>query len=247
MTQQELTQQTRQTMEKAAYAAVGAPVAAIKAMGARLSDFRGSVRASRRELGADLELEMNRWIAEGERTIDRAMRRVRSSEIANDAKSTATSTGRSVEEGMNRATRAIDETLEAIVPSVDVTTINGIGPNYAKQLAQAGVFGVAGFMSATGTAEDVAKLSAHTGFSTGTIESWRAQADLSRIDGVGGAYAQLLHQADVWTLRQLSHCDPDELADRLSSIDAWDAPEQMPSVYATKKWISQARRLVSAS
>lgn len=219
-----MTSQTRQTMEKAAYAAVGAPVAAVKALSARVTDLRDSVAEARRDVGEELEAEMTEWIAEGERIVDRSFRRVRSS----------------LDEVESKA-------ISVDVPSVDLTTINGIGPNYAEQLADAGVSGVAGFLSATGTPEDIANLAEHTGFSAGTIESWRDQVDLSRVNGVGGAYAQLLHHADVWTLRQLSKCDPADLADTLNTVDMRGTLDQMPSIYATKKWIDEAAGLISSN
>ncbi|MFZ0014444.1 MAG: DUF4332 domain-containing protein, partial [Acidimicrobiia bacterium] len=86
-----------------------------------------------------------------------------------------------------------------------------------------------------------------TGFSTGTIESWREQADLTRVEGIGGTYLGLLHRVGVWTLEQLSKCDPGALTDELNSVDLPDAPDQMPSIYQVKQWVTRAGKLLGTS
>ena len=120
--------------------------------------------------------------------------------------------------------------LDVISPDTDLTRINGIGPSYEEQLQAKGVVGVVDFLGVTGTSEDRRKLSEQTGFSVGTIESWRDQVELSRIDGIGGVYQRLLHRADIWTLGDLQRADAAELSKTLSQIDLPDAPEQMPSI-----------------
>ncbi|HEX6219692.1 MAG TPA: DUF4332 domain-containing protein [Acidimicrobiia bacterium] len=239
--------QTRETVERAAYAAVGAPVAAIRALGARISDVRKALESSRKEMSDDLAAEFNEWIAEGENFIERAMERVRSTGMVEELRTAVESTRKSAEIGVRKATRTIDEGLDVVVPDTDLTRINGIGDNYEAKLVKAGVTGVADFLSATGTGEDIAKLAEVTGFSSGTIESWRDQVDLSRVDGVGGAYQRSLRRVDVWTVSELSKADPEELTKRLGSIDTPDSPEQTPSIYQVRQWVAQAKSLTSSS
>ena len=239
--------QARETVERAAYAAVGAPVAVVKALGARLAEMRDAMESSRKEMNEDLVTEINEWIAEGEKVIEKAMERLRATGMVEELRSAVETTRESAQVGVRKATRTIDEGLDVVMPDTRLSRINGIGPNYAEQLTKAGVVGVADFVSATGTQEDIAKLADVTGFSAGTIESWRHQVDLSRVEGIGGAYQRSLQRVDVWTLRELSQADPEELTERLGSIGTPDAPEQTPSIYQVKQWVNEAGRLINRS
>lgn len=233
----------RESVEKAAYVAVGAPVAAVKALSARISDLRDAMRSSSKDMGDELTREMDEWIAEGEDVIARAMKRLRSSDVVDEVRSSAKSTKEAAEVGIEKAASGLHQGLDIIEPDEKLTTINGIGPSYAKQLREAGISGIADFMSQTATGEDISKLAKTTGFSSGTIESWREQVDLSRVNGIGGSYQMLLHRAGVWTLTQLGECDADDLAERLGSVDMPDAPEQTPSIYTVKQWVTKAKKL----
>lgn len=239
-----MSSKTRQTVERAAYAAVGAPIATLKALGARLSEMRDALESSRREMNDDVAREINEWIVEGENVIERAMERLRATGMVDELRSVVESTRRSAQLGVRKATQMIDQGLDVLVPDTELTRINGIGANYESKLVEVGVVGIADFLSATGTEEDIAQLSKLTGFSSGTIESWRDQVALSRVDGIGGAFQRLLRSADVWTLRELSQADPEELTEQLNSLDSPDTSDQMPSIYQVKQWVTEAKSLI---
>jgi predicted flap endonuclease-1-like 5' DNA nuclease len=236
-----MTSRMRESVEKAAHVAVGAPVAAIKAMSARVSDLREAVRTSREEMGQELAKEMDEWVAEGERVIDRAMKRVRSSDVAEDVQEGVEATREAAEAGITKAKHRVERGL---APDKELTVVNGIGPSYATQLDDAGISGVVGFMSATGTKEDIAGLAETTEFTPATLESWRKQLDLTRVDGVGGSYKELLHRIDIWTMSQLADADPEAIVEKMGKVeDMPGAPEQMPSIYAVKQWVTEAKKL----
>lgn len=209
-----MTTPTRQNIQKAAYAAVGAPVVAVKSLYERMSDLRDIVRSSRQELGEDLTQELASWVDQGEEVIEQTMSRLRSSVV-----------------GVG-------------LPDADLTRINGIGPSYAERLQSAGVEGIADFVSGTSSSRAITKLAEVSGVSAGTIASWREQAELTRVDGVGGSYQTLLRRAGVWTLQELSVEDPEALTRRLGEIDASDAPEQTPSIYQVRHWVHSANVLL---
>jgi len=227
-------------VEKAAYAAVGAPIVGLKALQARIGELRDAVTVSGKELTDDLGGEFNDWISEGERVIGRAMGKMRSIGAVENVRSTHNARG-AAEKSAGTTKRGRDRAHDVIFPEEPLTTINGVGASYASQLAEAGVGGVSEFLGLTGTSEDIDKLAKATGFSSGTIESWRSQVDLSRVKGIGGAYQRLLHRSGIWTLRQLGSADPAQLTDELNAIDMPDAPEQMPSIYTVKQWVTAAR------
>lgn len=233
----------RESVGKAAYAAVGAPVAAIKALSARVADLRDAVRASSKDMSDDLTREMNEWIAEGEKVIEKAMKRLRSSETFDEVRSRAKQAKKAAEVGIDKASDRVEKGFDVISPDEELTTISGIGPSYARQLEQAGVTGIADFLSQTGSTRDIDQLAETTGISASTIESWRGQAELTRIGGIGESFQMVLHRAGVWTMFQLAASDPAELSDEMHSIDMPDTPEQMPSAETVADWVSAAEKL----
>lgn len=211
-----MTTPTRENIQKAAYAAVGAPVVAVKSLYERMSDLRDIVRSSRQELGEDLTQELASWVDQGEEVIEQTMSRLRS--------------------------RVVGVGL----PDADLTRINGVGPSYAERLQTAGVESIADFVSGTSSSRAITKLAEISGVSAGTIASWREQAELTRVDGVGGSYQTLLRRAGVWTVQELSVEDPEALTRRLGEIDAPDAPDQTPSIYQVRHWVHSANVLLGA-
>lgn len=233
----------RESVEKAAFAAVGAPIAAVKALGARISDLRDAVRSSSRDMSDDLTREMDEWIAEGEKVIERAMKRLRESGVVDEVRSKATAAREAAEVGIDKATGGFDRQLDVLVPDADLTIISGVGPGYAKQMHEAGIAGISEFLAKTATSRQVEELAEATGVSATTLESWRSQVELTRVEGIGESYASLLHRAGIWTLPQLAEADVELLAAELSSIDMPDVPEHRPSPETVEEWSREAKRL----
>lgn len=208
------------------YAAIGGPVVALKAFIDRVDDMSFSLRGTGQSLRDSVRHELERWMTEGRKIILSTPKR-------------ATDSGPAF---------AVAPRPGAAAPDEPLTTVNGVGPTYAARLAAVGIDGIGDFLGLTGTEEDVKKLANSTGFSAGTIESWRNQVDLGRIDGVGGSYQRLLHLGGIWTVAQLGSSDPDRLVMDLAEIVPRDGGlEQVPSIYSVKKWQSGAKRLVTSN
>lgn len=239
--QKRVKQRARDSAEKAAYVAVGAPTAALKALNARVSDLRDTVRSSRKELSDDIATEIDEWIAEGEKVIERATERFRDSQVAEEIKSSARSTKRAARVGMDKATGAARTTLDGMAPDEELTVVNGVGPGYAERLGHAGIIGVTRFLERTDSRDDIEELAQSTGISEDTITSWRNQVDLGRISGVGASYQDLLHRVGVWTIDQLAEATPGDLVAEMESV----GPDQVPNEDVVVRWKSEAGRLSS--
>jgi predicted flap endonuclease-1-like 5' DNA nuclease len=231
------------SLERAAYAAIGAPVAAMKGLSAWVSELRDTSSKSRSELGEDLAEEIEDWVAQGEEVIARAMKRVRSSNVAGEIRSSADSTRKTVQMGLDKARGRAESGLQIVEPDESLTTIKGVGPGFAHRLRSAGVSGIADLLALSES--DLEKVASTSGLGVETISGWRDRADLTRIDGVGSSYQTLLHRVGVWTLDRLAEVKPSDLVEQMRSIDLPDAPDQMPTESTVKGWRTEARKLAS--
>jgi predicted flap endonuclease-1-like 5' DNA nuclease len=243
---QNMKEKARDSVEKAAYVAVGVPTAALKALSARVSDLRDTVRSSRRDMTEDLAREIDEWISEGEEVIERAMRRFRDSDVADDVRSQARSTKRAARIGLDKATGAARSGLDMVDPDQELTAINGVGPSYEAKLEEVGIVGISRFLERTETQQDIERLASSSGISEEVLASWRGQVDLTLIDGVGDGYQLLLHRVGIWTMDQLAEADTPELANQMRSVDMPDTPDQIPSDSEIAGWRRAARRLAAS-
>ncbi len=238
--QDETTQRPRSSVEKAALAAVGAPTAALKALNARVSDLRDTMKSSRKELSGDLAAEIDEWIAEGEKVIERAAERFRNTQWAEEIKESVHSTREAARKGMDKAEGvAARSGLGPMVADEELTTIKGIGPGYADRLQKEGIVGVSRFLDRTATNEDLEDLARSTGIAADTLVAWRRKADLGRVPGIGESYQDLLHRAGIWTIDQLVTVSASDLVDDMSAVD----PDQAPTQDRISRWKTEAARL----
>lgn len=236
--------QTKETLEKAAYTAVGAPIATVKALSARLADLRETIKESRSEMSEDLAKEIESWVSEGERVVGKALEMIRRSGAAEQARVTSERVRERVTKTVDDMRTEMDEALDIVEPEESLETIKGIGPGYATRFHEAGVAGINDLLEKTRTKEYLEVIVAKTGFTAEQVTEWREQADLTRVKGVGESYLDLLHRADVWTVAQFARGDADEIANRFQKIDIPGMPDQLPGKDQVSAWMREAKKLV---
>lgn len=241
-----MSERARHTVERAAYVAVGAPTAALKAINARVTDLRETVRSSRQDIGDDLAQEFDQWVAQGEDVVARAMELLRRSDVAEEIKATARSTGQAARVGIEKATGAARSGLNVVAPDEELTAITGVGPGYADKLARVGIVGISRFLERTATDEETETLAKSAEISVETLRSWRAQVDLGRIQGVGDSYSDLLHRIGIWTLDDLAAASPAETAAEMRSLEVPDKPDQMPTETVIRQWKTKAKKIAAS-
>lgn len=235
--------QTKETFEKAAYTAVGAPIAAVKAVGARLADLRKTIMESRNELTEDLAKEFDNWVAEGERVVNMALDRIRRSGTAEQARITGERVSDRVSKTVEDMKSEIDRALDIIQPEESLETITGIGPGYAKRFNKAGIAGINALLEKTSAKEAIDEVAAKTGFTPDQIAQWRGQADLTRVKGVGDSYLDLLHRAEIWTIPQFAGANASEISERMRQMEMPGMPDQIPGADQVSTWIREAKKL----
>lgn len=125
--------------------------------------------------------------------------------------------------------------------------IEGIADEYAAKLQGAGVDSVESLLSEGATPEGRAKIAADSEISETRILKWVNHADLFRINGVAGEYAELLEAAGVDTVVELAQRNAENLAEKLTEVnDAKHLVRRVPALSEVQSWVEEAKGLPRA-
>jgi predicted flap endonuclease-1-like 5' DNA nuclease len=125
--------------------------------------------------------------------------------------------------------------------------IEGIGDTSAEALREAGVGSVAALLSAGGSAKGRAALAKSSGVSEKLILRWVNHADLMRIMGVGGQFAELLEAAGVDSVPELATRRPDSLTAKLGTTNAEKKlTRRVPTETMVSGWVAEAKSMQRA-
>ena len=125
-----------------------------------------------------------------------------------------------------------------------VRKIAGIGPAFAKKLASADIRTTDALLAACSGRRERRLLSERTGLPERQLQRFVNMADLMRIRGVGGDFAELLGASGVRTVRDLSRRRAFNLATKISTVNAArKLSRRAPSASMVDRWIAQAREL----
>lgn len=128
-----------------------------------------------------------------------------------------------------------------------VVDIEGIGPAYQASLAKAGVETVEALLKKGATRKGRAELAKASGISETLILRWVNHADLFRIHGVAGQYAELLEAAGVDTVAELARRNADHLQAAMVKVNGEKKlVRALPETSQIAKWIEEAKALPRA-
>lgn len=122
--------------------------------------------------------------------------------------------------------------------------IEGIGPAYAAKLQEAGVATIEALLEKGATPKGREELAEKSGINGKLILEWVNHADLFRIKGVGSEYSDLLEEAGVDTVVELSKRVPANLHKKMIEVNAEKKlVRQLPTLKAVESWVEQAKAL----
>ena len=125
-----------------------------------------------------------------------------------------------------------------------LSSIEGIGASYARKLEKAGIRSTNALLERAATAKGRKELAAETGISDTLILEWVNHADLFRITGIGGEYADLLEEAGVDTVAELAKRVPEKLYQKMVEVNqAKNLVNKLPGLSQVEDWIAQAKKL----
>lgn len=128
--------------------------------------------------------------------------------------------------------------------SYKIIEIEGIGTVYADKLTAAGVKTTDELLEKCATKKGREQLAEETGISEKLILKWANHADLFRIKGIAGQFAELLEAAGVDTVKELRHRVPANLHAKLVEVnEARNLCNRVPAESEIAKMVEQAKEL----
>ncbi len=128
----------------------------------------------------------------------------------------------------------------------DIGEIEGIGTEYAKRLREMGIGGTMELIKRCGDAGSRREISEKLGVEGARVRNWVSRADLMRVQGIGGQYAELLTAAGIQSVRDLRRVNAIALAEKMKEINDEDhlfPGYYLPDAHAVTQWIEQAQGL----
>lgn len=125
-----------------------------------------------------------------------------------------------------------------------IDQIEGIGEVYAQKLNATGVKTTEDLLAKCANKKGREAMAEETGISEKLILKWTNHADLFRVNGIAGQFAELLEAAGVDTVKEFRHRVPANLQPKLVEVnEAKNLCNRVPSVAELEKMIAQAKEL----
>ncbi len=125
-----------------------------------------------------------------------------------------------------------------------LSVIEGIGEAYETKLKASGVNSTEALLETCATKKGRDGLAEKTGISDKLILKWANHADLARINGIGGEYAELLEAAGVDTVPELATRKAENLIKKMQEInDVKSLVRKLPTEKQVEDWVKQAADL----
>lgn len=125
-----------------------------------------------------------------------------------------------------------------------VEQIEGIGAVYGEKLNAVGIKTTDELLAKCATPKGRKELEEVSGIAGALILKWANHADLMRINGVAGQFAELLEAAGVDTVKELKHRVPANLLAKMEEINAKkNLVNRVPGLPEIEKMVQQAKEL----
>lgn len=128
--------------------------------------------------------------------------------------------------------------------SKKITDIEGIGPAFAEKLANANIRSVGKLLESGSTKSGRKSIAEASGVDEGKVLDWVNMADLFRVKGIAGQFAELLKASGVDTIKELRNRNAANLHAKLAEVNqAKKLTRVVPSQKMVEKFIDQAKQL----
>ncbi|KTD23321.1 DUF4332 domain-containing protein [Legionella londiniensis] len=125
-----------------------------------------------------------------------------------------------------------------------LSKLENIGVKFAALLLEAGIEDQEQLLDFCRLRNKRLELAQKTGINPKLIYKWTIEADLARITGIGGEYAELLQYCDIDSVQTLAVMDAEKLQQILEDENKkTKLVRHLPSLNQIETWIAQAKKL----
>ncbi len=125
-----------------------------------------------------------------------------------------------------------------------LSVIEGIGQAYEEKLKEVGVNSIEKLLEACESKKGRKELAGKVDLSEKLILKWTNHADLMRIKGVGGEYAELLEASGVDTVPELAQRNPKNLYKKMVEVNEdKKLVRKLPTEKQVQYWVKEADSL----
>ena len=125
-----------------------------------------------------------------------------------------------------------------------LTDIEGVGKVYSQKLKTAGISTTNALLKKGATPQGRQAIADKSGISGKLILRWVNHADLFRLEGVAGEYAELLEAAGVDSVPELAQRNAENLCQKLVEVnEAKKLVRVVPVQTQVEQWVEQAKNL----
>lgn len=125
-----------------------------------------------------------------------------------------------------------------------LTDIEGIGPAIEEKLKSAGIDSCEELLEKGATTQGRKAIIEASGVSDKLVLKFVNHADLCRIKGVGGEYAELLEASGVDSVPELAQRNAENLATKMAEVnETKKLVRSLPSAKTVTGWVTQAKDL----
>jgi predicted flap endonuclease-1-like 5' DNA nuclease len=130
---------------------------------------------------------------------------------------------------------------------IPIDKIRGVSSTHAKTLREHGLGNSDKYLAATKTAKMRRELAQKLGVEEKMVLEHANRCDLARVKGIGVMYSNLLEDAGVDTVKELSKRLPENLVNTCAERNVGKTIcKRNPTLKEVKYWVAQAKRLKPA-
>lgn len=128
-----------------------------------------------------------------------------------------------------------------------LSEIEGIGTGCAEKLNACGVPTLEQLLIKGANPAGRTVLARESGISSKFISKWVNRADLARVKGIGGEYADLLECSGVDTVPELATRNAADLHGKLTAVNTEEKlVKSLPALSKIEGWVEQAKKIPRA-
>lgn len=125
-----------------------------------------------------------------------------------------------------------------------VESIEGIGEGFGKRLRADGIDTTEKLLELCGSNEGVARVCKCVDLDENTVRNWGTMADLSRIKGLGGQWAELMWAAGVTSVQNLAAQEIEPLRARMREVNEKEhRVAELPGEKRVTRFLEEAAKL----